>query len=365
MKRLVLIVLTLASITGILSAGCTSIFSTSAFSPAAPAAAPALTAVAASGQTWDLRFGYDQAATSYFHLYIAETWAKNINQATRGRVTVELYPSDTLMKSTDALKALSKGTSDLALVIPSYFPGEFAIVDVISLPFVASTGTRASAIAWRVYEKTPEVQNAFADYKVISIWTAEPMYLHGASRNYQTLDDFKGQKIRCSAGPSTDLINRLGGNAIIFSMVDAYINLQKGVVDAIVISSEGAMGSRTYEVAPYLTYFPGPATVYTILMSRKVWDKMPADIQQAIDSVSLDTLSRLAGEVNDRARVDMVRKCQETGVALTEYNVPADEIRRWLEKAGNPMRQAWVKAMNEKGVTNARAILDEVISLSR
>ncbi|MDD5700951.1 MAG: TRAP transporter substrate-binding protein DctP, partial [Dehalococcoidales bacterium] len=269
------------------------------------------------------------------------------------------------MESTDALNALSKGISDLALVIPAYFSGEFVIVDVISLPFVASTSTRASAIAWRVYENTPEVQNAFADYKVISMWTAEPMYLHGAGRNYQTLDDFKGQKIRCSAGPSTDLINRLGGNAIIFSMVDAYINLQKGVVDAIVIPSESAMGSRTYEVAPYLTYFPGPATVHMMLMSRKVWDKMPVDIQQAIDSVSLETLSRLAGGVNDRARIDMVRKCREAGVALTEYDVPADEINRWLEKAGNPMRQAWVKAMSEKGVTNAQSILDEIISLSR
>ena len=43
----------------------------------------------------------------------------------------------------------------------------------------------------------------------------------------------------------------------------------------------------------------------------------------------------------------------------------ADELARWTEKAGVPMRNAWLKAMGEKGVTNAQAILDEVIKLAK
>jgi TRAP-type C4-dicarboxylate transport system substrate-binding protein len=288
-----------------------------------------------------------------------------MEKATNGRVTVELYPSQTLMKSTDALDAVKTGIADMGMIIPAYFPGKFPVLDILQLPFGASTSTGASAIAWDLYAKTPEFQKSFADYKVISLWTTEPMYFHGTKKNYKTLDDFKGQQIRASAGAATDMVTNLGGSAVFFGMGDSYVNLQKGVVDAIVTPSEGAMGFRTYEVAPYLTRFPGVPAIHMIVMSKKIWDEMPADVQKAIDGVTQGAMSKKAGSVNDMARTDMAAKCKEGGYTLTEYNVPDAELAKWIEKAGNPMRQAWIKNVTDKGVTNAQAIMDDYIKLTQ
>lgn len=367
MKRSILVVLAMVMIASMLIAGCSSSTTTTS-APVATSQQPttsAPVATTASGKTWKLRFGYEQSTTSYYQLYLWEPWAKAVAEATKGRVTIDLYPAQTLFKSTDATSAVQTGIADLGFVIPAYFPGKYPVIDVAQLPFGASTSNGASQIIWNLYQKYPEIQQMYADYKMVSIWTTQPMYFHSAKKNYKTLDDFKGQQIRASAGAATDTVTSLGANAVFMGMGDVYINLQKGVVDAVVTPSEGALGFKIYEVAPYQTHFPGPPAVHSVIMNKKVWNEMPVDVQQAFDSVSGYTMCLQAAAAADKASVDMTVKCKEAGVTLYEYTVPDSEVAKWVEVAGTPMRAAWLKTVQAAGITNGQQILDESIKLAK
>jgi TRAP-type transport system periplasmic protein len=371
MKRLTLFVLAILVMAAMLIGGCSST-TTTATTTSAPAVtsqqsttSSPVAATTAAGKTWTLRFGYEQSTTSYYELYLWQPWAKSVETATQGRVKIELYPSQTLFKSTDATNAVKTGIADLGFVIPAYFPGKYPAIDVVQLPFGSSTSNGASQVVWNLYQKYPEIQKMYSDFKLVSIWTTQPMYLHGTKKNYKTLDDFKGQQIRASAGAATDMVNNLGGNAVFMGMGDVYINLQKGVVDAVITPSEGALGFKIYEVAPYQTHFPGVPAVHSVIMNKKIWDEMPADVQKAFDSVSGLTMCLQAAAAADRATVDMTSKVKESGITLHEYTVPDDEIAKWVQQAGLPMRAAWLKTMQEQGLTNAQQILDDAIMLSQ
>jgi TRAP-type transport system periplasmic protein len=391
MKRLILVVLALVLIAGTLMVGCSqSATTSSAPAPApapattsaapAPAPAPATTSAApapapttttaapvptAAGKTWKLRFGYEQSTTSYYQLYLWEPWAKAVAAATNGRVTIDLYPAQTLFKSTDATSAVQTGIADMGFVIPAYFPGKYPVIDVVQLPFGASTSNGASQVFWNLYQKYPEIQQMYADFKMVSVWTTQPMYLHGAKKNYKTLDDFKGQQIRASAGAASDMVTNLGGNAVFMGMGDVYINLQKGVVDAVVTPSEGALGFKIYEVAPYQTHFPGVPAVHSVIMNKKVWNEMPADVQQAFEKASGFNMCLMASAAADKATADMTSQVQKAGLTLHEYTVPDDELAKWVAKAGVPMRAAWLKNVQAAGITNGQQILDDTIKLSQ
>jgi TRAP-type C4-dicarboxylate transport system substrate-binding protein len=372
MKRSILVVFVLVLIAGLCMVGCSSSTTTSSAPAAtsttaapAPATTSAVPMPSASGKTWKLRFGYEQSTTSYYQLYLWEPWAKEVAKATNGRVTIDLYPAQTLFKSTDATSAVQTGIADMGFVIPAYFPGKYPVIDVVQLPFGASTSNGASQVIWNLYQKYPEVQQMYADFKMVSIWTTQPMYLHSSKKNYKTLDDFKGQQIRASAGAATDMVTGLGGNAVFMGMGDVYINLQKGVVDALITPSEGALGFKIYEVAPYQTHFPGVPAVHSVIMNKKVWNEMPVDVQQAFESVSGLAMCLQAAAAADKASVDMTAKCKEAGVTLYEYTVPDAELARWVEKAGVPMRAAWLKKVQEAGITNGQQILDDTIKLSQ
>ncbi len=373
MKRTILLVFAILVLASMLIAGCSSKTTTSApavtsqppttSAPASTTSAPAPTTD--SGKTWKLRFGYEQSTTSYYQLYLFEPWVKAVETATKGRVKIDLYPSQTLFKATDATSAVQTGLADLGFVIPAYFPGKYPAVDVLQLPFGSSTSNGASQVAWHMYQKYPEIQQMYADFKLVSIWTTQPMYLHGTKKHYKTLADFSGQQIRASAGASSNLITGLGGNAVFMAMGDTYINLQKGVVDAVVTPSEGALGFKIYEVAPYQTHFPGVTAVHSIIMNKKIWNEMPADVQKAFDSVSGFTMCLQASAAADKATVDMTAKVKEAGITLYEYTIPEAELAKWVEKAGAPLRLAWIKTMQEQGMTNAQQILDDAIKLSQ
>jgi TRAP-type C4-dicarboxylate transport system substrate-binding protein len=268
------------------------------------------------------------------------------------------------MKSTDSFEGVKSGMADMSFIIPAYFPGKFPVINLLQLPFGASTSAGASQIAWSMYEKFPEMRQMFDGFKVVSLWTTEPMYLHGAKKNYKTLDDFAGQQIRASAGAATDLANGLGGNAVFIGMGETYQNLQKGVVDSVITPSEGAMGFRIYEVAPYTTHFPGVPAVHMVVMNQKVWDSMPADIQQALNGVFGVNLMKKAAAVADMAAKDMPVKVKEAGLELHEYTVPNDELAKWVEKAGTPMRKAWLDSVAAAGVTNGQEMLDEYLKIA-
>jgi len=312
-----------------------------------------------------LRFGYEQSPASYNHLYIWEPWAQEVEKATKGRVKIELFPSQTLFKTTDAVNAVQTGITDLGFVIPANFPGMYPLIDVAQLPFNSLTSHCSSQVVWNLYQKYPEIQKMYSDFKLVSIWTTDSMYLHSAGKNYKTLADFRGQQIRTSAGASTDLVNLLGANAVFMGMGDVYVNLQKGVIDALIVSSEGALGFRIYEVAPYQTHFPGVKSVHSIIMNKKIWNEMPADVQAEFDSVSGFTLCQKCAAVADKASVDMPALCQNAGVTLHEYTVPNDELADWVKTAGGPMSEAWLKKAQKAGLTNGRQILDDMIGLSQ
>lgn len=100
-------------------------------------------------------------------------------------------------------------------------------------------------------------------------------------------------------------------------------------------------------------------------MNKKVWNEMPADVQAAFESASGFNMCLMASAAADKATVDMTAKCKEAGVTLHEYTVPDDELAKWTEKAGVPMRAAWLKSVQDMGITNGQQILDDCIKLSQ
>jgi len=149
-------------------------------------------------------------------------------------------------------------------------------------------------------------------------------------------------------------------------MPDCYMNLKNGVFDAMPIPAEAYMGFKIYEVAPYVTYVPTVCMYHAIIMNLDTWNSFPKDVQDQIMSVSGEKASvMMSGGVFDKARADLKDTVAKAGITLYEYTVPADEQQKWIEKAAKPVWDSWVKAQTEKGLTNAQAILDDTIALSK
>lgn len=334
----------------------------------AAAAPTSVTTTAAAAttplKTWKLKFAYNQPATSPFEKYGHVPWAQDIEKATNGRVTLEMYPSDTLSKTTAILDTVKAGIADIGFVSTGNHPGQFEVSDSIGLPFVAPSGEIGSRVAWALYQKYPEIQAQFKDYQLITIYTGEPYYFINNNRFFKTVADFKGQKMRVQAGLATEMMKLLGGTPLFIPIPDAYANLQKKVVDGTCVPSEAITGFRLYEVAPYFTYVPTVGSTFLTVMNKNVWNGMPKDIQDAIMSVSGEKLAiRYGKDVFDGARKEMPAVIKAAGFSINEYTVPPEEVAKWNDLVGKPLANDWVTRMEAKGIKNAKQILDDTYAL--
>ena len=290
-------------------------------------------------------------------------WAQDVERVTNGRVKVEQYHSDTLMKSVNAPEGIKSGIAEVAWLFTGYFPGQFEPFDAVTLPFIAPSGEVASRVIWALYNKFPELQAVTADFKVLTAWTSAPYYLLTTKKHVKTVDDIKGMKIRSTGGPPTDMTKLLGATPLMMPMTDVYLNLQKGVMDGLWVPSEANLTYRFYELAKYYTLVPTVTTVFMLIMNKETWNEMPKDIQDAIMSVSGETQSiRYGGGVFDRAEIALRDAVKKAGFEMVEYAPPPEEMAKWTAIAGKPLWDSWVKSVEAKKIPG-RKLVDEALRL--
>jgi len=319
----------------------------------------------AKEKTWVLKFHYEQPTTAPLPVYGFEPWAKAVEEATQGRVKIQVFPGNTLFKTkTDAVEAVKAGIADIAFMYAWAYSPQFDLIDAGSIPFLAPNAEVASRAIWALYEKFPELQAQWKDVKLLSAWSTQPYIFMSHKKPIKVLEDFKGMKIRMTGGMATEMMKLLGGSPMSAPMPSCYENLQKKVIDGMAANGEAITGFRLYEVAQYYTIVPTTCVTQELIMNKKKWNALPPDIQEAIMSVSGEHAAiRFGGGCFDRAWDNLPELTKKAGYEMITYTPPQEEIDRWVEIAGKPLWEAWIKKMESLGHANARAIQEEMVRL--
>lgn len=324
-------------------------------------------AVVAGAQPITLTFANQNPDTSWSGMKAIAPWAKQVEEATNGKVKIQIFYSQTLTKGKDAWEATKNGIADISWCFHGYWPGLTPLADVISLPALPyTTAEKGSEVLWKLYEKYPAIQEQFADNKILLLFTSNPYLLITTKKQVKTMEDIKGMKIRMSGGPPTEMMKALGGTPMMVPMPDNYMSLQKGVIDGMGAPWEAIHGFRLYEVVNYYTETPFPAVYFSIAMNKKKWDSLDKEIQDAIMSVGGLEGSKFWGRNHfDTAKDGVMEKVKSEGKSIDIYRFSDEERQRWIDTAGKPIWDQWVNKMKEAGHSNAQEILDTAISLSQ
>ena len=90
----------------------------------------------AVAQEIKLTLADQNSPTGWGPSHALQPWVKQVEDATRGRVKIEVYPSQTLIKGVDMWKGVRGGIADIGWCVQGYWPEQTPLSDVISLPFL-------------------------------------------------------------------------------------------------------------------------------------------------------------------------------------------------------------------------------------
>jgi seryl-tRNA(Sec) selenium transferase len=85
-------------------------------------------------------------------------------------------------------------------------------------------------------------------------------------------------------------------------------------------------------------------------------------VQKKIMNVSGPVGSKFWGKnMFDTAAAEVRNIIKDKKFELVEYTIPAAEVEKFKKVGGEPLWEAWVKAMEDKGSKDARAILNDTL----
>ncbi len=211
-------------------------------------------------------------------------WAAKVNAAAKGTVRVEVKDGVTLANFGNMLDRVTGNVVQIGWAIHQIFRGKFPLTEVGGLPFITPTGLIGSEALWRLY-KAGLFDSEYKD--VIPLWMgpfpAGEMHFRKAPPSIENLG---GQKIAASGRMQSLLVSTLGGTPISTDPQHDYEMLQRGTVDAVIISWAGFAPYKLQEVSTYHLVGPFGQNTSMMFMARKFHDSLPAPARKAIDDNS-------------------------------------------------------------------------------
>lgn len=278
-------------------------------------------------------------------------FVKELQEESKGKLLVKSYFSGALHGPRDGFKATVSDITDYTHGYPLWQPASFDLNHAINLPFAFGNSMVATMVAEQLYPKyfKKEYENMgvyLARYETTSTYhllTKKPV---------RTLEELKGMKIRCPAGPLSDALKKLGAVPIFLTTADVYSGFQRGVVDGVVLYDNGFVSFRCHEIGKYRTELSLVLSGIPYCLNRKTFDKLPPDLKRILYN-TLRKYSQVTSIAYEGEDIDAREIMKKAGVQT--ITLPPAEMERWKAKV-MPVWEDFVKKNEAKGLPAGQLI---------
>lgn len=289
-------------------------------------------------------------------------WAKELDRRTGGRTRTTIYGGGSLATPRQNWDAVRTGMADIGEVWVNNFPGLFPVSEILLLPFWAPQATVSGPSLHELFTTHPEMQNEWEEVHVLAFHTSDIINLHTTKKLVKTLEDLKGMRLGGDSASAVEWFRKFGAAAEKMDTHDAYLAMDKGVVEGGMWPWAPLRSKKLDEFINYHTIidlcFVGPA----ICMNKDTWESLPEDIQGIVDDMSGLDLSAFAGYTltygAEADRQYMADKGDEF------YTLLPDEKARWAEAIAYIVDD-WKDNVKEKGlVADPDKMWNDLLELS-
>src|SRR5690606_5637443 len=243
----------------------------------------------------------------------AEEFKKLAEERTHGRVKVEVYPNSQLYKDKEELEALQLGSVQmLAPSLAKFGPLGVREFEVFDLPYLFDSyddlhKVTAGPVGKQLMAKLDSkgiIGLAFWDngFKVMT-----------DNKPLREPADFRGQKMRIQSSKVLDAQFRaLGAIPQVMAFSEVYQALQTGVVDGTENTPSNVYTQRMNEVQKYLTLSNHGYIGYAVIVNKKFWEGLPADIRTTLEGAMRDATT-YGNEIAKKENDDALEKIKAAG----------------------------------------------------
>jgi len=258
----------------------------------------------------------------------ADRFKQLAEERTKGRVKVEVYPNSQLYKDKEELEALQLGSVQmLAPSLAKFGPLGAKEFEVFDLPFMFSDTPSFRAVTEGPVGKALLAKLEPKGIKGLAYWD-NGFDIMTANRPLHHVADLKGLKLRIQSSKVLDANMRsLGAIPQVMAFSELYQALQSGVVDGCENTPSNVYTQKLFEVQKDVTISNHGHIAYAVVVNKKFWDALPADIRTTLEGAMKDATT-YANAIADTENIDALDKIKASGKS-TVYKLTPAETNEW------------------------------------
>ncbi len=279
----------------------------------------------------------------------AEPFMAKAKEISGGSIDIQYFPGGQLGKGQDALRLVQTGVADIANISPAYISDKFVLSSVAELPAMFETACEGSeAFDKLATDGGALAENEFAPYNVrvlVSVAYA-PYKIVTVSKKVETVEDFKGLKIRTAGGAMDMTANALDAVSVRMPGPDILASMTRGTLDG---SFAPLQSVKVFDLQTVLKHQTTDVslgsfiTVYAI--SDRAWNSLSDAQKQAMTE---------AGDFATQNHCNYVDEKEPAVIAeLTEFgmdpNTMADGELAKLNKQLTTVQDSWAAKVDQLG----------------
>ena len=215
-----------------------------------------------------------------------ENLGRKLQQASDGRLSVQMYASMQLGGEKEAIEQAQVGAIQFARVSVGALGPVIDDLNVFNLPFLfRNTAHMQKVIDGPLGDELLEkvTNNPRAGLVGICWMDAGARSVYDTRRAIKSIDDLKGLKVRVMGNPMfVDMMNALGGNGVAMGYDQVFSALQTGVVDGAENNPPSFVFDNHYQVAKYYALTEHLIVPEILVFSRKTWDTLSAEDRELL-----------------------------------------------------------------------------------
>ena len=305
----------------------------------------AFAGLAQAQTTWDLPTGYN---ANTFQTQNVVQFAKDVEQATGGKLKITVHPGGALFKQPEIKRAIQSGLTPAGEFIISGMANENPLFGVDSIPFLATSYADAKRLHEAVRPAQTKVLASQGIKMLFSVpWPGQSLY---SVKPITGADDFKGTKMRAYNPATTKIAQLLGASPVTIQLPELSQALATGAVNNFLTSSASGADGKLFEQAkffyPVNAWLPRNVTA----VSQRAFDALDKPTQDAVLKAAAAAEQR-GTAASEKVDADSIAALKANGMTIAE---PPESVKKALAAIGETMTNDWLASAGADG----KAIID-------
>lgn len=250
-----------------------------------------------------------------------DQFAKEVKDATKGRVEVQIFGAAQLFKPNQNHPAVASGKIEAAVILNFQWGGTIPEMSVTVIPYLMTSVAKQKAFIGSEASKLLDAKMAARGVKNIAwiVDTNDGIFTSG-KKLLVAPADFAGLKIRGLNKLFDAGLEAMGASPSAMPGSEVYQALQTGVLDAGFTGVKAAYSRKYYEIQKYGAASNIILAFDNLVVNPAWWNGLPADLRAAIQTAA-DRAVKRSIRVTDGVPPEDIKVLNEKGmqaVALTK-----------------------------------------------